>query len=129
MQSAQNGSVDLDGSLSQQTTPKQRTVAFGKGFSHYNYSSSSYSTPAIHNSGTTASSAVVGTGYPSNSMTAADALSLMSMELAARKGSANSASNIYHHQLILGQPGQLKGFEKQRGYSVPNLGAQNNFLL
>lgn len=50
----------------------------------------------------------------------------------ARKGGQQVAAynNIYHHQLVLGGGGGgsqqqlagLKSFEKQRGYSVPNLG-------
>lgn len=97
-----NGSVnaDLDTPTSQQTTPKQRTVAFGNGFMQ---SDSSYSTPTIHN-----------------------AANLEGGGVFARTG---ATSNIYHHQLILGQPGQLRGFEKQRGYSVPNLGASILFFL
>ena len=85
---------------SQQATPKQRTVAFGKGFSQCN---SSYSTPAIHRSGVMEG----GVGSSDNKGQVA----------------AYSSNNVYHHQLILGQAGPpLKGFEKQRGFSVPNLG-------
>lgn len=69
-------------------------MAFGKKFTQ---SSSSYSTPTIHHA---AALEDAPTGQ---------------MDYARTK-------NVYHHQLILGQPSQLKGFEKQRGYSVPNLG-------
>lgn len=94
-----NGSLsaDLDvvASPTQQTPPKQRTVAFGKGISQSN---SSYSNPAIHHAGAMEGGST-------------------------RKGqAAYSTNNIYHHQLILGQPGALKGYEKQKGYSAPNLG-------
>lgn len=39
--------------------------------------------------------------------------------------SSNSLANIYHHQLVLYQPNQptVRPLQKQRGFSVPNLGA------
>lgn len=108
-----NGSMsaDLDRSTvvvspSQQTTPKQRTVAFGKGSLQSN---SSYSTPTINQA-----PAMEGAGSSTRKGQSASA--------------ATSTNNIYHHQLILGQPVLLKGFEKQRGYSVPNLGGASFFL-
>lgn len=101
-----SGDLDVVASPSQQTTPKQRTVAFGKGFSQ---SSSSYSTPTINHA-----AALEGGGARNRGQSTT----------AAAVGGAFSSStnNVYHHLLVLGQPGQLKGFEKQRGYSVPNLG-------
>lgn len=111
VQHGNNGSagVDLDAPpSSQQTTPKQRTVAFGKGFLA-NSSSTSYSTPTIND----AVRFEKGEGGGGVRATAAGATTATEL-----------TNNIYHHQLVLGQPlGQLKGFEKQRGYSVPNLGA------
>lgn len=43
---------------------------------------------------------------------------------------SKSASNVYHHQLVLYQhPTQLlKGFQNQRGFSVPNLGFSYFFI-
>lgn len=107
-----NGSMnaDLDVTPPQQQTPqKQRTVAFGKGFS--SNSSSYYSTPTIHH---------------------AVAMEGDQMERAKGQGvTAYSTNNIYHHQLVLGQPSSsgplIRGLDKQRGYSVPNLGGYSIF--
>lgn len=89
----------------QQSTPKQRNVAFGKN------QLSSASTPTISNcADRSTSSKAIRESRDNGSLSA-------------------SNSNIYHHQLVLYQPGQLKGFENKRGFSVPNLGFSGSFLF
>lgn len=108
--STNGSSVNVDEAAQQQTTsPKQRNVAFGKSLTLLPTSSTS-SSPAINKR----SGGGVGGG-----------------------GGIVTPNNVYHHQLVLYQqrgtsplPGYLTGFEKQRGFSVPNLGLpQNTFSL
>lgn len=134
-----NGSINADLDLAplspmqqqqQQTPPKQRTVAFGKGFAHSYNSPSYYSTPTIHHAGAMEEQEGIGRRMIKGGGGGGGGGE------GGQGVTAYSTNNIYHHQLVIGGSGgggigqlqqQLqqyppRGLEKQRGYSVPNLG-------